>query len=475
MTSWRCDTRGVSVQRGRIVSTTGLDIDAARVRRALRRGARRRTPTRCTPACEGRRYLTGPLARYSAQRGPLSPLAREAAREAGLGPVCRNPFRSIVVRSVELLYACDEALRSSTRTSSRTTVRRGTPCRRRPGTGAPRRRAAALPPLRLDADGTHPGGADRATDVAEPADHRGGPARRRRRHLDLPDEELRISCEQAVRNHDPCISCATHFLELRWTAHEPGHRPRDRPRQPGCEATLAWSRPHTMGTPRGGCLGWRSWTQISTAPRSWTVRARGASLSSSMPCGSPARPGDIGWLRRRPPGRPRRTTRFPPRAPGSARPPSWRARAATYLNSFRCSQWRPATIQTRRGVVPIRFLFLTRLESLIKSEIRRTGGGRARAQAPARARASGRRTLKRSQGAPHSSVRDQGRSADYCADHKRRRSRELASLLRSRALVREHFWSVVLAAGARPPFGLRHGQRAQTVLVVRRADSSLLE
>jgi coenzyme F420-reducing hydrogenase alpha subunit len=28
----------------------------------------------------------------------------------------------------------------------------------------------------------------------------------------LPDEELTLRCEQAVRNYDPCISCATHFL-----------------------------------------------------------------------------------------------------------------------------------------------------------------------------------------------------------------------------------------------------------------------
>ena len=34
------------------------------------------------------------------------------------------------------------------------------------------------------------------------------------RHLDLPDEQLRLRCEQAIRNHDPCISCATHFLDL---------------------------------------------------------------------------------------------------------------------------------------------------------------------------------------------------------------------------------------------------------------------
>jgi sulfhydrogenase subunit alpha len=33
-------------------------------------------------------------------------------------------------------------------------------------------------------------------------------------HVDLPDDELRLRCEQAIRNHDPCISCATHFLDL---------------------------------------------------------------------------------------------------------------------------------------------------------------------------------------------------------------------------------------------------------------------
>jgi coenzyme F420-reducing hydrogenase alpha subunit len=32
--------------------------------------------------------------------------------------------------------------------------------------------------------------------------------------LDLPEDELVILCEQAVRNYDPCISCSTHFLKL---------------------------------------------------------------------------------------------------------------------------------------------------------------------------------------------------------------------------------------------------------------------
>jgi sulfhydrogenase subunit alpha len=27
-------------------------------------------------------------------------------------------------------------------------------------------------------------------------------------------DELTLQCEQAIRNYDPCISCATHFLRL---------------------------------------------------------------------------------------------------------------------------------------------------------------------------------------------------------------------------------------------------------------------
>ena len=33
-------------------------------------------------------------------------------------------------------------------------------------------------------------------------------------HLDLPEDQLTWRCEQAIRNYDPCISCATHFIRL---------------------------------------------------------------------------------------------------------------------------------------------------------------------------------------------------------------------------------------------------------------------
>jgi coenzyme F420-reducing hydrogenase alpha subunit len=32
--------------------------------------------------------------------------------------------------------------------------------------------------------------------------------------LDKPDDEMRQRAETVIRNYDPCISCATHFLTL---------------------------------------------------------------------------------------------------------------------------------------------------------------------------------------------------------------------------------------------------------------------
>ena len=56
-------------------------------------------------------YLVGPLARYALNFDRLPPSVQALAREAGLGPVCRNPFHSIIVRALEIVYACEEALR----------------------------------------------------------------------------------------------------------------------------------------------------------------------------------------------------------------------------------------------------------------------------------------------------------------------------------------------------------------------------
>ena len=160
-------------------------------------------------------YHVGPMARYSLNFDKLSPLAQEAAQEAGLGPVCTNPFQSIIVRSVETLYACDEALRIID--AYQEPDRPAVPVEPRAGVGygaseAPRgllyhRYKLDEAGIIQDAKIVPPTSQNQKT-IEEDLWHF-VPDR-----LELPKDELTWQCEQAIRNYDPCISCATHFLKL---------------------------------------------------------------------------------------------------------------------------------------------------------------------------------------------------------------------------------------------------------------------
>jgi sulfhydrogenase subunit alpha len=99
------------IDRGQITSSAGLDIapegfDTVFEERPVAHSNALHARIRARGS-----YLCGPLARFNLAFGALSPAARDAALDAGIGPTCRNPFQSIVVRAVEMLYACDEALR----------------------------------------------------------------------------------------------------------------------------------------------------------------------------------------------------------------------------------------------------------------------------------------------------------------------------------------------------------------------------
>jgi coenzyme F420-reducing hydrogenase alpha subunit len=163
----------------------------------------------------GGTYLVGPMARYSLNAGRLPADIAAAARAAGLGATCTNPFRSIIVRAVEIAYACVEALRLIEHYEPPDPPFVPVPPRAAAGFGcteAPR--GLLYHRYRLTADGT-------ITDakIVPPTsqnqriietDLRDFAAAR----LSLPHERLTWECEQAIRSYDPCISCAAHFLDL---------------------------------------------------------------------------------------------------------------------------------------------------------------------------------------------------------------------------------------------------------------------
>ncbi len=203
------------IEDGRIVNDRGLDISPAEYDEHFLEEHVERSNALHSRRDDGSVYLCGPLARYSLHSEQLSPLAREAAAEAGLSPVCRDAFRSIVVRAVELVYACDEALRiiDAYEPPDRPYV----DFEPRAGTGygvseAPRgllyhRYRLDEAGIILDAKIVPPTSQNQ---LAIEDDLRGVV----QRYAALSDDELRHVCEQAIRNFDPCISCATHFLTL---------------------------------------------------------------------------------------------------------------------------------------------------------------------------------------------------------------------------------------------------------------------
>jgi coenzyme F420-reducing hydrogenase alpha subunit len=164
---------------------------------------------------DGGRYVVGPLARYSLNSAWLSPAAREAARAAGLGGECRNPFRSIVVRAVEVVHAVEDALRLLDAYQAPDHASVDVPPRAAEGHGATEAPRGVLHHrYRLAADGT----VRSATIVAPTSQNQAAIeadlAELVADHLHLDDDALTRLCEQAIRNYDPCISCAAHFLDL---------------------------------------------------------------------------------------------------------------------------------------------------------------------------------------------------------------------------------------------------------------------
>jgi sulfhydrogenase subunit alpha len=208
------DSACYAIERGQLVSSGGLAFPAHEFGdHVVEHQVPRSTALHAT--LDGGRYLTGPLARYTISSAQLSPLARQAATEAGLGPTCRNPFRSVVVRAVETVYAVDEALRLIGEYERPQPPSVDVPPRAGVGHGvteAPR--GLLYHRYELDADGlivsaviVPPTSQNQA---AIEADLRSVVSA----NLTLDDVALTSLCERTIRNYDPCISCAAHFLDV---------------------------------------------------------------------------------------------------------------------------------------------------------------------------------------------------------------------------------------------------------------------
>jgi coenzyme F420-reducing hydrogenase alpha subunit len=208
------------MNEGRLVSARGLDIAQEEYRdhfeeyqvphsNALQ--ARRRGSVNGSGA-----YFVGPLARWNLNADRASPMVRDAAIATGIPFPNNNPFTGIVVRSLEVLLAIEEALRiiNDYEPSRKPAV----DFQPRAGMGeaiteAPR--GVLYHRYETDAAGmicdaviippTSQNQLQMEHDLLRVAPQL----------VPLPDEEAALRAEHVIRNYDPCISCATHFLKLK--------------------------------------------------------------------------------------------------------------------------------------------------------------------------------------------------------------------------------------------------------------------
>ena len=198
---------------GRLVSNKGLDIDVAEYEEHfVEQHVKHSNALHSVLRARGS-YMVGPLARFNLNFARLPEVAQQAARDAMLSVPCNNPFRSIIVRAVELVFACAEAIRIieayEPPAAPRATVstQAGLGCA---ATEAPR--GLLYHRYRIDDQGLV-----QFAKIVPPTSQNQKRIEEDLQHFvpqlaSRPTDELTWKCEQAVRNYDPCISCATHFL-----------------------------------------------------------------------------------------------------------------------------------------------------------------------------------------------------------------------------------------------------------------------
>lgn len=161
-------------------------------------------------------YLVGPLARLNLNHGQLPENIRKLIAETGLSFPNGNVFTSMAARAVEILFAIQEAARllgsyvvpdsPYVRAEPKAGIAFG-------ATEAPR----GLLWHRYEVDNT---GIIRNARIVPPTSQNQARIEEDLRlsllnyGLDHEDDTLRLHCEKVIRNYDPCISCATHFLRI---------------------------------------------------------------------------------------------------------------------------------------------------------------------------------------------------------------------------------------------------------------------
>lgn len=170
-------------------------------------------------------YLVGPLARVALNAERLSPTARAAFDALAERFARPDPGASVFARGIEVLQAFDESLAVVDAWEPPSEEELAAPIAPRAGRGAATTEAPrGILHVAVETDAE---GLVRALRIVPPTSQNQAQIEADLRALApavlaLPDDRARRVCEAAIRDYDPCISCATHFLTVTVERREPG-------------------------------------------------------------------------------------------------------------------------------------------------------------------------------------------------------------------------------------------------------------
>jgi len=209
------DPEEYAILGGRLVSNRGINLAINQYDQCLTEEHVPHSTALHSHLKNGGTCLLGPLARYNLNFDQLTPLAKATDFEAGLGRYCNNPFKSILVRMVEVIYAFEEAERIIENYEEPDSP--AIEVKPRAGTGygateAPRGICYHCYTIDdkgiiLDSKIVAPTSVNQSRIEKDLWDLV-------QANVGLTDDKLKFFCERAIRNYDPCISCSTHFLKL---------------------------------------------------------------------------------------------------------------------------------------------------------------------------------------------------------------------------------------------------------------------
>jgi len=165
-------------------------------------------------------YMVGALARFNVNHARLHPRAQAAAVALRLESICTNPYMNSIAQIVEIVHCLEDAIALIDALLERGIESEPPPAIEvQPGAGVGAcevPRGTLYHHYRIGADGRMAGANCIIPTGQNLANVEADMRALVPRLLDRTQDEIRLALEMLVRAYDPCISCATHMLDVRF-------------------------------------------------------------------------------------------------------------------------------------------------------------------------------------------------------------------------------------------------------------------